>query len=78
MLPQDNRPCRYKITVPEPGSRDRDVVLVSMRFAGETQWGVRNLEWGEDGEGLRKGRSVYEQPGTKVERVASRQRRVSK
>ncbi len=32
------------------------------------------MEWGGDGEGMRKGRSVYEQPGTKVDRVASRQK----
>ncbi len=31
------------------------------------------MEWGGDGEGMRKGRSVYEQPGTKVDRIASRQ-----
>jgi hypothetical protein len=30
------------------------------------------------GEGMRKGRSFYEQPGAKVDRVTSRQRRVSK
>jgi hypothetical protein len=60
--------------VPDPGRGDRDVVLVSAGFVGETQGG--SGIWG--GEGMRKGRSVYEQPGTKVDRVASRQRRVSK
>jgi hypothetical protein len=39
---------------------------------------VGNLGQGGDGGGMRKGRSVYEQPGTKVDRVASCQRRVSK
>ncbi len=32
------------------------------------------MEQGGDGEGMRKGRSVYEQPGTKVDRDASRQK----
>jgi hypothetical protein len=62
------------ITVPDLGSRDRDVA----GLVGETQRGVRNLDWGGTGEDLGRGRSVYEQPGTKVDRVASRQRRVSK
>jgi hypothetical protein len=30
---------------------------------------------GRVGEGLRKGRSVYEQPGAKVDRIAPRKRR---
>jgi hypothetical protein len=64
--------------VPDPGSRDRDVVLASVGLLGKPKRGVRNLEQGGDGEGMRKGRSVYKQPGTKVDRVASRQRRVSK
>ncbi len=62
----------------DPGSRDRDVVLVKRGLCWGNPRGVGNLEWGRDGEGKRKGRSVYEQPGTKVDRVASRQRRVSK
>ncbi len=64
-------------TVPDPGSRDRDIVLVSAGLLGKPKE-VENLESGGDGEGMRKGRSVYEQPGTKVDRVGSRQRRVSK
>jgi hypothetical protein len=66
------------IRVPDPGSRDRDVVLASAGLLGKTKRGVGNLEQGGNGERMRKGRSVYEQPGTKVNRVASRQRRVSK
>ncbi len=41
-------------------------------------WGAGNLEWGGIGEGLRKGRSVYEQPGAKVDGIAPRKRRDSK
>ncbi len=58
-----------------PGSRRR---LSSSGLLGKPERGVGNLEWGGDGAGMRKGRSVYEQPGTKVDRVASHQRRVSK
>jgi hypothetical protein len=68
----------FTIIVPDPGSWDRDVVLVQPGVCWGNPRGVGNLEWGGDGEGMRKGRSVYEQPGTKVDRVASRQRRVSK
>ncbi len=31
------------------------------------------MEWGGNGEGLEMGRSVYEQPGTKVDRILSQQ-----
>ncbi len=41
-------------------------------------WGVGNLEWGGNGEGMGRGRSVYEQPGAKVDGIASCQRRDSK
>jgi hypothetical protein len=41
-------------------------------------WGVGNLEWGGNGEGMGRGRSVYEQPGAKVDGIASRQRKDSK
>jgi hypothetical protein len=62
------------ITVPDLGSRDRDVVLVRCTIdlgkpRGSQIW---------NGVGRGKGRSVYQQPGTKVDRIASRQRRVSK
>jgi hypothetical protein len=36
------------------------------------------LDLGGTGEDLGRGRSVHEQPGTKVDRIASCQRRVSK
>ncbi len=35
--------------------------------------GARILEWGGNGEGMEMGRSVYEQPGTKVDRILSQQ-----
>jgi hypothetical protein len=66
------------VVVPDLGSRDRDVVLVRRTICTGKPRGVRNLEWGGNGEGMRRGRSVYEQPGTKVDRIVSRQRRVSK
>ncbi len=68
----------YTGVVPDPGSGDRDIVLVKHGACWGNPRGVGNLEWGGDGEGLRKGRSVHEQPGTKVDRIASCQRRVSK
>jgi hypothetical protein len=70
--------ARKKLAVPDHGSQDRDVVLVKRGLVVETQGGVGNLGRGGTGEDLGRGRSVYEQPGTKVDRVASRQRRVSK
>ncbi len=54
-------------TVPDPGSRDRDVVLVSVGLLGKPKGGLGI--WNRVG--MRKGRSVYVQPGTKVDRVAS-------
>ncbi len=36
------------------------------------------LEGGGNGEGMRKGKSVYEQPGTRVDGIAPRKRRDSK
>jgi hypothetical protein len=35
--------------------------------------GVGILEWGGNGEGIEMGRSVYEQPGTKVDGILSQQ-----
>jgi hypothetical protein len=46
--------------VPDLGSRDRDVVLVRRTFSSGKPQGVGNLVWGGDGEGMGKGRSVYE------------------
>jgi hypothetical protein len=54
------------IDVPDPGSRDRDVVLVSRGCWGNPK-GVGNLEQGGDGEGMRKGevglRATWDQGG---------------
>jgi hypothetical protein len=65
-------------SVLDHGSRDRDVVLARRTISLGKPQGVENLEWEGKGEGMRRGRSVYEQPGTKVDGIASRQRRVSK
>jgi hypothetical protein len=65
-------------TVPDLGSRDRDVVLVRRGACWGNPKGVGNLEWGGNGEGLRKGRSVHEQPGAKVDGIATHKERVSK
>jgi hypothetical protein len=58
-------------SVPDHGSRDRGVVLER-----------RTIYLGKPGGcwefGMGRGRSVYEQPGTKVDGIASRQRRDSK
>jgi hypothetical protein len=41
-----------------PDKRSRDLKVVEVRCA--INLGTGNLEWGGNGEGLRKGRSVYE------------------
>jgi hypothetical protein len=41
-------------------------------------WGVEKLEWGGNGEGMGSGRSVYKQPGTRVDGIAPHKRRDSK
>jgi hypothetical protein len=70
-----NVKINYVESVPDHGSWDRDVVSVSEmgKPKGGQEFGM-GRGWG----GMRKGRSVYEQPGTKVDRDASCQRRVSK
>jgi hypothetical protein len=60
-------------TVPDLGSRIRDVILVRRIFSSGKPQGVGILEWGGDEEGMGMGRSVYEQPGTKVDGILSRQ-----
>ncbi len=67
-----------KLAVSDHGSRDRDVVLVKRGACWGNPRGGRELGREGTGEDLGRGRSVYEQPGTQVDRVASRQRRVSK
>jgi hypothetical protein len=61
-------PSRTHI-VPDLVSRIRDVILVRRIFSSGKPQGVGILEWGGDGEG----RSVYEQPGTKVDGILSHQ-----
>ncbi len=51
-------------SVPDKRSRILEVVIVRRRI----NLGTGNLEWGGNGKGLRKGRSVHEQPETKVDR----------
>jgi hypothetical protein len=43
-------------TVPDKISRDHEVIVVRRI----NNLGTGNLEWGGNGKGLRKGRSVYE------------------
>ncbi len=50
-------------SVPDRRSRVLEVVIVRPLIT----WGSGNLEGGGFGKGLRKGRSVYKQPGTKVD-----------
>ncbi len=63
----------FVITVPDHASRIRDVILVRRIFSPGNPRGVGNLGWGGNGEGMEMERSVYEQPGTKVDRILSRQ-----
>ncbi len=67
------RTISYPRPVPDLASRIRDVVLVRHIFSSGKPRGVGNLEWGGNGEGMERGRSVYEQPGTKVDGILSRQ-----
>ncbi len=52
-----------KDSVPDPGSRDRDVVLVKRGVAGETQGGVGNLDWGGDKKEEVSLRATWDQGG---------------
>ncbi len=54
-------------------SQSCDVVLVRRAISSGKPQGVRILEWGGNGEGMEMGRSVYKQPGTKVDRILSQQ-----
>jgi hypothetical protein len=56
-------------TVPDLVSRIRDVVLVRRIFSSGKPQG--SGFW--NGEGMEMGRSVYEQPGTKVDGILSHQ-----
>ncbi len=46
----------WVLAVPDKRSRDHEVVVVRRKI----NLGTGNMEWGGNGEGLRKGRSVYE------------------
>ncbi len=46
----------YKVPVPDKRNRDLEVAVVRRII----NLGTDNLEWGGNGKGLRKGRSVYE------------------
>ncbi len=61
------------VIVPDLASRNRDVVLVRRIFSPGKPRGVGNLEWGGNGEGMGRGRPVYELPGAKVDGILSRQ-----
>jgi hypothetical protein len=61
------------LIVPDLVSRIRDVVLVRRIFSSGKPQRVGILEWGGDGEGMEMGRSVCEQPGTKVDGILSHQ-----
>jgi hypothetical protein len=54
-------------------SQVRNVVLVMCIFSSGKPQGVGILERGVYGEGDGNGRSVYEQPGTEVDRILSQQ-----
>ncbi len=54
-------------------SQFRDVVLVRCIFSSGEPQGVGILEWEVYGEGMEMGRSVYKQPGTKVDGILSQQ-----
>ncbi len=47
-------------TVPDLGSRDRNVVFVRRTISSGNPRGFGNLEWVGNGEGMEKGRSVHE------------------
>ncbi len=64
--------------VPDHESRDRDVVLVRRTIHLGKPLEVGKLEWGGDGEGMGRGRSVHEQPGAKLDGIAPRKRKDSK
>ncbi len=64
------------ISVPDHKSQDHDVVLVRRTIHLGKPQGVGKLEWGGNEEGM--GRSVYKQPGAKVDGIAPHKRRDSK
>ncbi len=67
-----------QVPVLDHESRDRDVFLVRPTINLGKPRGVGKLERRRNREGKGKGRSVYEQPGAKVDGIAPRKRRDSK
>ncbi len=51
---------QWCVIVPDLASRIRDVVLVRRIFSSGKPWGVGILDRGGNGEGIGRGRSVYE------------------
>ncbi len=47
--------------------------MLTRRSKVHISLGTGNLEWGGNEEGLRKGGSVYKQPGTEVDKILSQQ-----
>ncbi len=70
--------CLYGELFRTMWSRDRDVVLVGCAVDLGKPGGAGKLEWGGNGERMGRGRSVYEQPGTRVDGIAPHKRRDSK
>ncbi len=58
-------------TVLDSVSQSCNVVLVRRAFSSGKPQGVGILEWG--GDGMEMGRSVYKQPGTKMDGILSQQ-----
>jgi hypothetical protein len=54
------------------------VVLVGRTIDLGKPRGVGKLEWGRNGEEMGREKSVYEQPGTRVDGIAPHKRRDSK
>ncbi len=53
-----SKSCKFFGTVTVPDKRSRDIEVVVVRRI--INLGTGNLEWGGNGKGLRKGKSVYE------------------
>ncbi len=67
---------RFFTTVPDLVSQIRDVILVGAYLAQENPRGSgfgMGRGWGGDGKGVEMERSVYKQPGTKVDGILSHQ-----
>ncbi len=65
--------AKLTVLVLDSVSQICDVVLVRRALSSGKHQGVGILEWGGNGEGMEMGRSVYKQPGTKVDGILSQQ-----